>query len=594
VAHSFILTCTIFSVSWLALTCGTSNAQALPQTVPITVTSGDQFGKLAQRYLVPGTSRAHWQEISTLNKLAPPYTLRPGQKLILPLKLLPTKSVPAKITAMTGDVQLKREGQAPILAAVGSSIAEGELLTVSANGSAMLLLADGSQVQLLAGSQLILVEHRYYTSLKGESISQAFAGLLRLLQGSVEARAAKANDRAMPLRIQTPTSVVGVRGTEFRVGTVGVENIMTRTEVVEGAVMAQLDPKRSAGVSAGFGVLLDPAVAEIPVPAKLLAAPDLSAWPKLHDKILLELPPLSKIQTSSTGEAKLVANYRVQVASTPERAKPEPTAEDFSAIILDKVFKSGEAVRLPGLADGHYLVRVRGIDLQGLEGFTTTTKVTLRARPEPPLIQTPQLSKTVQNERVQLHWTTANTSDTYAVEVVDEQGVVAVHESSKPPLSLDKLAKGTYRWRVATQSLVVQNRVDTFSDLKLNTRERGQWSDAETFIVVALPESPSTQPSTEDKKAIVLRWLDQKAARYDIQLSRTDRFDGAQSEVVTHFSDKPSMTLKNLGYGEHFLRYRAIERDGFVGGWSRTTKMDVPVDWTKLLMYLGGAIVLWP
>jgi hypothetical protein len=161
-------------------------------------------------------------------------------------------------------------------------------------------------------------------------------------------------------------------------------------------------------------------------------------------------------------------------------------------------------------------------------------------------------------------------------------------------LSLGNLAKGTYRWRVATQSLVVQSRVDTFSDLKLNTRERGQWSDAETFIVVALPESPSTQPSTEDKKAIVLRWLDQKAARYDIQLSRTDRFDGAQSEVVTHFSDKPSMTLKNLGYGEHFLRYRAIERDGFVGGWSRTTKMDVPVDWTKLLMYLGGAIVLWP
>jgi hypothetical protein len=581
-------------MSLLALTSGTSHAQAVPQTVPITITSGDQLGKLAQRYLVPGTSSANWREIAAVNKLAPPYILHPGHKLLLPLKLLSTESVPAKITSITGDVQLKKEGQAPIQAALGSLIAEGELVTVGGNGSAMLLLADGSQVQLLAGSQLVLVEHRYYTSLKGGSVSQAFAGLLRLLQGSVETRAAKANDRATPLRIQTPTSVVGVRGTEFRVGTVGTDNTITRTEVVEGAVMAQLDPKRSAGVSAGFGVRLDPASVEIPVPAKLLAAPDLSAWPKLQEKILLEFPPLSKVQTSTTGESKPVANYRVQVASTSERAKAESVSNAFSAIVLDKVFKSGDAVRISGLPDGHYLLRVRGIDPQGLEGFTTTINVTLHARPEPPLVQTPPFGKSVQNDIVQLRWVPAKATDTYAVELMNEQGITTLYESQKPSLSLANLAKGIYRWRVATQSLVTQSRVDTFNDLKLNASERGQWSDAETFSVVALPESPSTEASKEDKQAIVLRWPDQKAARYDIQLSRTERFEGERSEVVTYISDKPSMTLQNLAYGEHFLRYRAIEQDGFVGGWSGTSRIDVPLDWKKILMFLGGVLILWP
>jgi hypothetical protein len=594
VSRSFILTCTFFSLTLLALTAGTSNAQPVPQSVPITIASGDQLGKLAQRYLVPSASSSNWREIAAVNKLAPPYTLRPGQKLLLPLQLLSTESVSAKITAIAGDVQLKKEGQAPIQLAIGSLIAEGEIVTVGANGSAMLLLADGSQVQLLAGSQLVLVEHRYYTSLKGGSASQAFAGLLRLLQGSVEARAAKVNDRATPLRIQTPTSVVGVRGTEFRVGTVGADNNITRTEVVEGAVMAQLDPKRSAGVSAGFGVRLDPASTEIPVPAKLLAAPDLSAWSKRHEKIFLEFPPLPTVQTSTTGESKPVANYRVQVAPTSERAKTESASDGFSAIIVDKVFKSGDAVRVAGLPDGHYLLRVRGIDSQGLEGFATTTSLMLRARPEPPLIQTPDTMKVVQNQVARLKWAGAKDTDTYAVEVINQQnGVVTVYETPNVSLELFHLAQGSYRWRVATQSLVTQSRVDTFSQLQLGARERGQWSEAATIVVIALPESPSAQAGTDDKQTLVLRWPDQKAARYEVQLARANDFESGRTEVTTTVVTTPSITFKNLDAGLYFVRYRAIEQDGFVNGWSPASQLNVPLDWKKILMFLGGVLMLW-
>ncbi len=584
---SFALTVSAQSVS------NPAKAEVAVGGVDILIQPGDQLEKLAKRYLVPGQYMANSLEVAAFNKLAPPYRLKPGTKLRLPVHLLATEAATAKWVSLVGDVKVGKEGQALSPATLGGTVTEGDLIAVGAGGHAALLLADASLIQLSAGTQLVIAEHRYMSQLKGTSISQAFAGLMRLLQGSVEARVNKASDRAAPLRIQTPTSVVGVRGTEFRVGTSGANHGLTRSEVIEGNVLAQLDPARAANLTGGFGVVLDAASSSVPAPVKLLGAPDLSNWPTQHQQLQMEYPALPTTQIVPNSENRAVSGYRIQVAPTLERRSTMKGSEAFSSILFERVFKAGEPIRIAGLPDGHYLVRARAIDPQGLEGFATTVYSVLRARPEALLVQTPATIKAIESASVELKWASTADTDTYIVEVVDEGGGVTLHNTPKSTLMLSQLKPGIYRWRVAAQSLVTQSRAAVFSELQIGTRERGQWTAPAQVVVTAQPASASAEPSADDKQALTVRWPDQKAARYDVQIASHKDFSDSQV-LLTQSFDKPLAVLRQLQPGEYFLRYRAIEADGFVGGWSSASKVEVPIDWKKLLLFLGGIILLWP
>ena len=65
--------------------------------------------------------------------------------------------------------------------------------------------------------------------------------------------------------------------------------------------------------------------------------------------------------------------YRAQVARD----------EQFNDVIATTVFTTPRA-RFTNLPDGSYLLRVRAIDAEGLEGQDATRGFALRARPEPP------------------------------------------------------------------------------------------------------------------------------------------------------------------------------------------------------------------
>jgi hypothetical protein len=555
------------------------------QNVSIAVVQGEQLGQLVQRYVVPGTARQHFDEIATLNQLVPPYILRPGSLIQIPLRLLAVEAVPAQISVVSGDVKLKKNGQNTSPAKVGDTLSEGDIVVVGSNGSAILLLADASQVQLLANSELQLVEHRYFVRLKGKSPSQAFAGLLRLLQGSIEARATKAHDRAVPLRIQTPTSVVGVRGTEFRVSTQASVQATTRTEILEGAVRAQLDPIRFAGVAGGFGVALDPSVLTVPVPVRLLDAPDLSAWTDRHDRATLEFAALPTALTAASSELKPVTGYRVQAAAN-EQGHTNVTPTSLSTIVFDKVFPSGTPIHIQNVPDGSYFVRVRGIDKQGLEGFSTTISTSLRTRAAPPMLIVPASRKSAQHDAIPLQWaaSAASATSTYVVQVVNAQGVATLHETTAPNLTLRDLPSGTYRWRVAVQSFIPRT----------NVKENGIWSDYAAFDIVSVPPQPSADISQTPTPTLSWRWQAQPAARYEVQQSKTSRFEDHAQETTRYVVDQARLVVSNVAVGQHFFRYRVIESDGFVGSWSAVVKAEVTPDWKMLLIYLGGGVSVWP
>jgi FecR protein len=373
----------------------------------------------------------------------------------------------------------------------------------------------------------------------------------------VETRATPAVDRALPLRIQTPTAVVGVRGTEFRVSYSDV----TRSEVTQGLVLAQLDAVRKADVTGGFGVKLDPAQAAPPSVVALLEAPSLANWPLKQEKLTAEFPALPNLQAD-----KKVTAYRVQLAEDVGMAK----------ISYNKVFPSGSVIRIPDLADGTWHASVRGIDEQGLEGKNTTAVLVLKARPQPPLIKTPKPNeKIVQGQDVPLSWAKLSSANGYLIELQDEKKQSTASSVQDSKLDLKNLAVGTYSWRIATQIKTAQGSIDT-----------GPWADRQSFTVVALPEPMQGKVGTGDK-ALNLRWSDQQAKEYEVQLAGEPSFDAAKSSIVAKTTTRPEVSIPNIESGQYFIRYRATESDGFVGGWSSPMEVTVPTNWAPLWILLS-------
>ena len=293
-----------------------------------------------------------WPEVARFNQLQNPNALKPGQTIQVPVRLMKSVPLGGKILSISGDVQL---GTAK--AEAGNTLAEGARLQTGANSSAVIELADGSRITLLPNTLAELATSRGYGA-RGQGTGASapwFSGLVRLVQGSLDTAAAKFAKRATPLQIQTPTSLVGVRGTQFRVAYDDPATQNARTEVLEGLVRADNPAQgNGAAIDKGKGAVLNPAVREIKV-VDLLKAPDLSATPA---EILkpLGLWPMPVLDGA--------ARFRVQVAADAS----------FNTIVRDLVVTTG-AADLASLPEGSWFARLRGIDAGGIEGYDSVKTV---------------------------------------------------------------------------------------------------------------------------------------------------------------------------------------------------------------------------
>lgn len=544
----------------------TSATAQQAQTFSVVVERGEQIGTIAQRYLIE-PANAHLLEVTKLNGLKSANKIYPGMVLQLPARLLASQSAPAKWLMVTGDVQVYQKSGTVSKATAGAGLVESERVVVGADSSAVLELPDGSQINMQGGSEFVMDESRYYVGRarpnNPENLSgtKAFSGLMRLIQGTLETRAVPATDRAKPLRIQTPTAVVGVRGTDFRVSYSDV----TRSEVLQGLVAAQLDDVRRAEVAGGFGVKLNPAEKQIPAVVALLNAPDLTAWPVLQDKPIVEFPALPSLQ-----DTKQVSAYRVQLA----------TDAQMQRVTYSKLFPSGSAFRIPDLTEGEWHLAVRGVDEQGLEGKNASSKFTVKVKPPPPLIQTPKASaRTLQGQDMLFSWARVSGASGYVIELQDEKKNITKHTVPDAQLILKSLPAGAYQWRIATQMTSSQGATDV-----------GFWSDSQNFTIVAKPDALAGELD-EGGRNLSLRWNDMQAKEYEVQISRESDFVAIKSPIVTKKTARPELSIASIDSGKHYIRYRAIEADGFVGDWSSTMETTVPKSWSSVLIMLGWAVL---
>jgi hypothetical protein len=377
-----------------------------------------------------------WAGVAQYNGLKNPNVIYPGQKLNIPLRYLAAKPSGGTVISASGDVS---QGGQPVV--LGSPIKEGGKFKTGTNSSAIIELGDGSRIKLLPNTLAEVVSNRDYALRDASSSGSTkwFSGLMRLSEGALEAFASKNTKRATPLKIETPTSVVGVRGTQFRVAFDDPQSKAARTEVLEGLVRAD-NPAQAAGADLpmGTGAVVKPLDKDIKV-VKLLPAPDSAgiAGELVQPEASMALPPLEG-----------AANYRVLIARDAQ----------FEQIALDLKVPVGTAAKLSGLATGNWYALVRGVDGIGLEGFNTVKLISIQDAPlsDPWRAEGNKLiSMRLEGNRTLISWT-ASPSDPQALRYQAMMGADAAALKLMPgsvearELDLGTLKPGTYFIRLRT------------------------------------------------------------------------------------------------------------------------------------------------
>ena len=496
-------------------------------------------------------SPAAWREIAALNRLRNPNRIYPGQVLHVPARLMRYRVSPARLVSANGDVRV-----AGATATAGAELSEGQSLETGEAASAVVELADGSRLRMPPSSLAEVVASRHYGPQASAAAEQSastgwFSGALRLIRGSVEVFATKVL-RAKPLEVTTPTAVVGVRGTQYRVSFDEAANASTRAEVLEGTVRLDAASAATGGanVEAGFGAAVDSSTAA-PSVVPLPTAPDLSTVPERFER------PLIRIRLSAEA-----VPIRVQVAAD----------EAFDQIVSDQRVPPGTDIRIAGLPDAQWHLRARRIDTLGIEGFDTQRAFVLKARPEPPASNTPRANAKQTVGDVAFAWAPnaqarsvrlqVALDESFASPVIDQDGITA------NTFNKTFNDEGRYFWRMASV------RADG---------DAGPFGDAQSFELRPLPPTPQGGVAP-DGKSLVLAWGGRAEDRQRVELASDPEFT---TIVAKDELDKPEWAVPAPSKpGIYYFRYRSVEPDGFVSPPSQALTIEVPRSW-KWLWWLA-------
>ena len=473
-----------------------------------------------------------WPQLQQHNRIADARRVPVGTVLKIPVRLLATEPVPARVLSASGEVS----GPQGVAVAAGQALPQGARLQAGDGGQATLQLVDGTVLRLRAGSA-VQVE----TSRRLPGSGGALSGV-KVEDGQVEVQAQKRPGAGAPgFQISTPQGLLGVRGTEFRVS-VDARAETTRNEVLEGQVMTEgRDGRAGRSVAAGFGVVVDRSGTVTP-PVRLLAPPDVSAWPALQERVLVRFP----IQPQPA-----VVAYRAQVAAAADPA--------FERVLQD-VRSTGAELRLVDLPDGDYRIRVRAEDAQGLQGRDALHLFTLKARPEPPLPTGPGPKAVVSGARLDLAWASVDEARSYRLQLARDEAMREPIQDQRTlagtAWSVDALAPGVYFWRLASER---------------SATDQGPFGPVQRVELRALP-APLPPPRVGED-SLKLAWEGLPGQTFEVELARSADFAVLE---LTRRTEQSALELRLPGTGRYWVRMRARDPDGFVGPYTAPQAFTVP------------------
>lgn len=523
----------------LLLAAGPAGAQSEPP-------GGDWVYRIAPSDTLIGLSSTYlqapygWRDLQKLNRIADPLRLVPGSALRIPLKWLRREIGVAEVVHVQGDARVVRGAEPPRAVQAGESLRAGDVLRTGPGASLTLRFADGSRLLATPDSEF-RIERLLVLGRSGLADTR-----LQLDRGSVDSVVTPQKGRRGGYEIRTPTVNLGVRGTEFRAHA-DPQQANARVEVLTGQVAATAG--REVRVDAGFGSVAAAGKPPQP-PRRLLPAPQLPA-----DGVRLERIPLRLGWQAATG----ASGYRAQVLAEgqPER------------LLLDGQF-SDAAARWADLPDGRYLLRVRAVDADGLEGLNASTTLVVKARPEPPFTSQPGADARVYGDAAVFAWTRPAVAVRYRLQVADDAGFTRLRADERalaePGFQL-ALPPGRYHWRLA--SIAADG-------------DQGPFGDAQAFTQRAIPPSPAAELPQVGDGQLVFRWQAATAGEsFDVQVARDAEF----TQIVrAERTAQSSIALVEPPSGRYYMRVRTVDPDGFAGPYGGTQQIEVPASRWWLLI----------
>ena len=457
-----------------------------------------------------------WQRVQAYNKIGDPQRILPGTLLRFPVGWLKVQPADATVVGVVGDATaMDDRSRRPIVA--GMRLAAGTTVDTAAGASLTLRFADGSEVLVQASSQLRL------DKLSAYGRTGMVDTRMRLQKGRVDSRVKSLRGPGAKFIIQTPDIMSSVRGTRFRVGS---EDGASQVEVTEGRVrVAQggrgtvLRPRQ--GVASG-----EDGRAIAPTP--LLPAPGALDVDATQRPIRVQWKPVPG-----------AAGYRVLVGANGT----------FPYLLHDRVVAGTEDL-LDSIPDGDHAVRVRAIDLRGVEGQDAYVESTI-AVPSPFALETPD-GPVVQVDRPRFRWASMGPGTRYHLQVAGTTGY-ATPLVDLPGISGNEvrspvaLSPGEYRWRIAT----------------IDRHDRASAYNEGGRLTVAPPaEGPGvTREAVGDRDALRIRWQEGLPGQhYRFQLSRRPDFATLEVDRVV---EQPHATVARLRAGRWYARVQAIDSDDY-------------------------------
>ena len=112
----------------------------------------------------------------------------------------------------------------------------------------------------------------------------------------------------------------------------------------------------------------------------------------------------------------------------------------------------------------------------------------------------------------------------------------------------------------------------------------GPLGDVQSFVLKAMPAAPN--PPREAGGRVTFSWGGEAGQQFDFLLARDAKFTALVSEKRL---DNPEITIDKPSEASiYFMRFRAIDPDGFVGPYSSTQTIEVkPTKWYALFLLLA-------
>ena len=226
-----------------------ASAMLIPEqaSVVYTVKIGDTINELFAQYLSPTADRA---VILAFNDIRNPNLIPVGLQLRFPRSALLYRPASAKVTSLSCNEPIfLGNGSKPIT--VGASLSEGQSVRVPPECHVSVAIGDGSVIRLPSSATLKFTTLRQYAL---ESVPDV---RMDLQKGRVEVNVRKNRSKTTPFEVSSPKAVMGVRGTDFRVGFDAASDL-TQVEVLSGMVAAKGgQDAQSQDVPKGFGMSID-------------------------------------------------------------------------------------------------------------------------------------------------------------------------------------------------------------------------------------------------------------------------------------------------------------------------------------------------